>query len=297
MAFVSKEKLFSARWFKAYIMILVGAFVMASGFVLFITPHNIVPGGVYGISIVIHHFTGWPIGLTALCFDIPLTIMGIRVLGPRFGVKTVVGFVLTAVFVDSLTYLFGVEALVPDDILLSSIFGGVFIGLGLGLIFKAKATSGGSDIIAMVISKYTKLPLGQLMIFVDSTIVLAGLFAFQDWHIPLYSLIVIYITGRVVDLVLQGVSVEKTLFIISEKHDEIRSKIIDDMNRGGTFLKGEGMYNGEEKSIIYTVLTRREMALLQDFISQIDPNAFLTVINANEILGNGFKSLKEKVSD
>ena len=297
MAFVSKEKLFSARWFKAYIMILIGAFIMASGFVLFITPHNIVPGGVYGISIVIHHFTGWPIGLTALCFDIPLTIMGIRVLGPRFGVKTVVGFVLTAVFVDSLTYLFGVEALVPDDILLSSIFGGVFIGLGLGLIFKAKATSGGSDIIAMIISKYTKLPLGQLMILVDSTIVLAGLFAFQDWHIPLYSLIVIYITGRVVDLVLQGVSVEKTLFIVSEKHDEIRSKIINDMNRGGTFLKGEGMYNGEEKSIIYTVLTRREMALLQDFISQIDPNAFLTVINANEILGNGFKSLKDKVSD
>lgn len=297
MAFVSKEKLFSARWFKAYSLILVGAFIMASGFVLFITPHNIVPGGVYGISIVIHHFTGWPIGLTALCFDIPLTIAGIRILGPRFGVKTVVGFVLTAVFVDSLTYFWGVKALVPDDILLSSIFGGVFIGFGLGLIFKSKATSGGSDIIAMIISKYTRLPLGQLMIWVDSTIVLAGLFAFRDWHIPLYSLIVIYITGRVVDLVLQGVSVEKTLFIISEKHEEIRDKIINDMNRGGTFLKGEGMYNGKEKSIIYTVLTRREMALLQDFIHKTDPTAFLTVINANEILGNGFKSLKDKVSD
>jgi uncharacterized membrane-anchored protein YitT (DUF2179 family) len=101
----------------------------------------------------------------------------------------------------------------------------------------------------------------------------------------------------VVDLVLQGVSVEKTLFIISEKHEEIRDKIINDMNRGGTFLKGEGMFNGEEKSIIYTVLTRREMALLQDFIHKTDPDAFLTVINANEILGNGFKSLKEKVSD
>jgi uncharacterized membrane-anchored protein YitT (DUF2179 family) len=149
----------------------------------------------------------------------------------------------------------------------------------------------------MIISKYTRLPLGQLMIWVDSTIVLAGLFAFQDWHIPLYSLIVIYITGRVVDLVLQGVSVEKTLFIISEKHEEIRDKIINDMNRGGTFLKGEGMFNGEEKSIIYTVLTRREMALLQDFIHKTDPDAFLTVINANEILGNGFKSLKEKISD
>lgn len=297
MSFLSKEKLFSGKWFKAYSLILAGAFIMASGFVLFITPHNIVPGGVYGISIVIHHFTGWPIGLTALCFDIPLTIIGIRVLGPRFGVKTVVGFVLTAVFVDSLTYFWGFKALVPDDILLSSIFGGVFIGFGLGLIFKSKATSGGSDIVAMIISKYTRLPLGQLMIYVDSTIVIAGLFAFQDWTIPLYSLIVIYIAGRVVDLVLQGVSYDKTLLIISEKHEEIRDKIINDLNRGGTFLKGEGMYNGREKSIIYTVLNRRELAILQDFINKVDPHAFLTVINANEILGNGFKSLNDKISD
>jgi len=297
MAFLSKEKLFSAKWFRAYILILVGAFIMASGFVLFITPHNIVPGGVYGIAIVIHHFTGFPIGMTALAFDIPLTIIGIKVLGPRFGVKTVVGFVLTAVFVDSLTYFWGAKALVPDDVLLSSIFGGVFIGLGLGLIFKSKATSGGSDIVAMIISKYTKMPLGQLMIYVDSTIVLIALFAFQDWKIPLYSLIVIYIAGRVVDLVLQGISYEKTLFIISEKHTEIRDKIINDLNRGGTFLKGEGMYNGQEKSIIYTVLNRRELAILQDYINKIDPEAFLTVINANEILGNGFKSLRDKVSD
>lgn len=297
MAFLSKEKLFSAKWFKAYSLIIIGAFIMASGFVLFITPHNIVPGGVYGIAIVIHHFTGFPIGMTALAFDIPLTIIGIRVLGPRFGVKTVVGFILTAVFVDGLTYLYGAKALVPDDILLSSVFGGVFIGLGLGMIFKSKATSGGSDIVAMIISKYTKQPLGQLMIYVDSTIVIAGLFAFQDWTIPMYSLIVIYIAGKVVDLVLQGVSYEKTLFIISEKHEEIRHKIINDLNRGGTFLKGEGMYNGKEKSIIYTVLTRRELALLQDFIDKTDPQAFLTVINASEILGNGFKSLNEKVAE
>ncbi|MDT8393760.1 MAG: YitT family protein [Bacteroidales bacterium] len=297
MTFVSKEKFFSVKWFRAYLLIVVGAFIMASGFVLFITPHNIVPGGVYGISIVIHHFTGFPIGMTALAFDIPLTIIGIRILGPRFGVKTVVGFILTAVFVDGLTYLFGVEALVPDDVLLSSVFGGVFIGLGLGLIFRSKATSGGSDIVAMIISRYTKLPLGQLMIYVDSAIVITGLFAFQNWKIPLYSLIAIYITGRVVDLVLQGVSYEKTLFIISEKHAEIRNKIIHDLNRGGTFLKGEGMYNGKEKSIIYTVLTRRELAILQDFIHKTDPEAFLTVINANEILGKGFKSLNDKVSD
>jgi uncharacterized membrane-anchored protein YitT (DUF2179 family) len=240
---------------------------------------------------------GTPVGLIALAFDIPLTLIGIKVLGPRFGVKTVIGFVFTAGFVDLLTYLWGELPLVENDALLSSIFGGLFVGLGLGLIFKAKATSGGSDIVAMIISKYTKLPLGQLMIAVDSVIVLVGLVVFQDWKIPLYSLIVIFITGRVIDVVLQGMSYEKTLFIISEKPNDLRNKIINDLNRGGTFIQGKGMYNGSERTIIYTVVNRREMAMLQDYVHQIDPGAFMTVINANEILGNGFKSLKDKMSD
>jgi len=297
MAFLQREKLFSAKWFKSYSLILVGSFIMAAGFVLFIAPHKIIPGGVYGISIVLHHTFGFPVGLTALCFDIPLTLLGIRMLGPRFGVKTVVGFVLTAFWVDFLIYLHGEVPLIPDDVLLSSLFGGVMIGLGLGLIFKSKATSGGSDIIAMIVSKYTKLPLGQLLIVIDSVIVLVGLVAFKDWQIPLYSLITIYVTGRVVDLVLQGLSYDKTLFIISDKHQEIRDKIINDLNRGGTLFNGKGMYEQNEKTIIYTVLNRRELAILQDYIHHVDPNAFLVVINAHEILGKGFRSLKEKLSD
>jgi uncharacterized membrane-anchored protein YitT (DUF2179 family) len=293
MAFIHKEKLFSGKWIINYTMIIIGAFIMASGFVFFITHYKFVPGGVYGISIVLHHMLGTKVGLIALCFDIPLTLIGIKVLGPRFGAKTVVGFFATAFFVDGLTYLYGENPLVENDALLSSIFGGVFIGLGLGLIFKAKATSGGSDIIAMIISKYTKLPLGQLMIAVDSVIVMVGFFAFNDWKIPLYSLIVIYVTGRVIDVVLQGVSYDKTLFIISDKYEDIRNKIINDLNRGGTYIKGAGMYNNSDKTIIYTVVNRREMAMLQDYIKRIDPTAFITAINANEILGNGFKSLKD----
>ena len=293
MAFVIKEKLFSKQWLINYSLIIVGSFILASGFVFFITPYKFVPGGVYGISIVFHYLFGTPVGLMALAFDIPLTIIGIKVLGPRFGVKTVLGFTMTAFFVDGITYLYGFEPLIEGDALLSSIFGGVVVGFGLGLIFKAKATSGGSDIVAMIISKYTKLPLGQLMIMVDSAIVLVGLIIFKDWKIPLYSLIVIFITGKVVDVVLQGVSYDKTLFIISDKYDLIRDKIINDLNRGGTYLKGEGMFNQNEKTIIYTVLNRRELAILQDYIHKIDPGAFLTVINANEILGNGFKSLND----
>lgn len=295
--FIIREKPFTRKWFLSYSLIVVGSFILAAAFVLFITPYKIVPGGVYGISIVLHYMIGTPIGLMALCFDIPLTIIGMKVLGPRFGFKTVLGFSLTAIFTDTLTWLWGFEPLVKGDALLSSIFGGLLCGLGLGLIFKSKATSGGSDIIAAIIAKYTKLPIGQLMIMVDSVIVLLGLLVFGDWKIPLYSWIAIYITGKVIDGVLEGLNYEKSLFIISEKHEEIRDKIINNLNRGGTVIEGRGMYNMAERKIIFTVVSRRELIILEEYIQQIDPKAFLTVLDASEILGEGFKSLKEKVAD
>lgn len=294
MSFVSREKFLSKQWFKAVLLILIGTFIMAAGFVFFISPYKLAPGGVYGIAIVLHHLLGFPIGLTALAIDIPLTIIGIKILGPRFGWKTVLGFVSLAVFTDGLSFFWGDAALVEDDALLSSIFGGVLIGIGLGLVFKSKATSGGSDIIAMILAKYTRLPIGQLLIYVDSAIVLIGLVAFGDWKIPLYSWIVIYITGHVIDLIVEGMNYDKSLFIISDKYEEIRTKILVDLNRGGTFISGKGMYGNEEKSIIFTVVSRRELAMLKDFIKEIDPNAFLTVVNTHEILGKGFKSLQEE---
>lgn len=292
MAFVTKEKILSREWFKVYSLIMVGTFIMAAGFVLFISPYKLAPGGVYGIAIILHHLFGFPIGLSALVMDIPLTILGIKILGPRFGIKTVVGFLATSFWVSLLEWIYGYKPLVENDALLSAIFGGVLIGLGLGLVFKSRATSGGSDIIAMIFAKYTHLPIGQLMIIVDSVIVLIGLAAFGKWEIPLYSWIVIFISGKIIDVVLQGLDYDKTLFIVSEKHEAIRHKILTDLNRGGTILNGKGMYNGQDKSIIFTVVNRRELAILKDFINKTDPNAFLTVLNANEILGEGFKPLK-----
>jgi uncharacterized membrane-anchored protein YitT (DUF2179 family) len=295
--FLLKEKPFTKKWFLSYSFIIIGSFILATGFVLFITPYKIVPGGVYGISIVLHYLFGTPVGIMALAFDIPLTILGVKILGPRFGFKTVLGFSLTAIFTDTLSYFWGSEPLVKGDALLSSIFGGVLLGIGIGLIFRAKATSGGSDIVAMMINKTTKIPLGLLMIYVDSFIVLFGLVVFRDWKIPLYSWIVIFITGKVIDIVLEGVNYEKSLFIISEKHEEIREKIIRNLNRGGTYIDGKGMFNMADRKIIFTVVSRRELALLEEYILQIDPNAFLTVLDAREILGEGFRSLQEKIED
>lgn len=307
MPFLVKDKTFSRRWLYDYALITIGAFILAVGYVYFISPHKIVPGGVYGIAIVVHYlsqgfFSFWPdgipIGLFGLLLNIPLTYAGIKILGPKFGIKTVVGFVLSSVFMDGITMLRanGLEALV-DDVLLSCLFGGVLIGVGLGLIFKSRATSGGSDIIAMIIAKYTNIQLGQLMIYVDSVIVLIGLFAFHDWKIPLYSWLVIYVTGKAIDLILEGGNYHKALFIISDQHQEIKDKILNDLERGGTYIAGKGMYTNDEKQIIYTVVNRREVAILEQYIHSIDSEAFITVMDTREILGEGFHSLKSKVED
>ncbi|HNQ60153.1 MAG TPA: YitT family protein [Bacteroidales bacterium] len=301
---MQKRRAIAKEIIVSYGLIVIGAFIMAAGFVLFINPYKIVPGGVYGIGIVVHYITkglipfwpeGIPIGLVGLSLDIPLILLGMHLLGTKFGTKTILGSFLMSSFMMVLTYFIGEHDPLglQEDILLSCIFGGLTIGLGLGLIFRSRATSGGSDIIAMILSKYSKLPVGQLLILVDSTIVLIGLATFKDWRIPLYSWIVIYITGKVIDLVVEGVNFEKSVFIISDHPEAIRQKIIYDLRRGGTFIEGEGMYNGKPRRIIHTVMSRREVSLLLDHVRRIDPDAFITVTDASEILGEGFKSLNE----
>lgn len=306
MTLTSKPRIYTTRWFLDYGMITVGSFIMAVGYVYFITPHKIVPGGVYGLGIIIHYLSkgmavwpdGFPIGLFNLLVNIPLTYLGMKMLGPRFGVKTIYGFVSSSVFMDGITIMRDIgDAPLVQDVLLSCIFGGVLTGIGLGLIFKSKATSGGSDIVAMIITKYTRIPIGQMLIWVDSAIVLIALAAFKDWQIPLYSILVIYITGRAVDLLLDGANYNKALIIISDEHEKIREKIVFDLERGGTYLKGVGMYTNSEKSVIFTVVNRREVAILEEQIAAIDPHAFITIMDANEILGEGFRSLKHKVED
>lgn len=294
-AFISKEKPFSKKWFKAYGFIALGALIISLGYVFFIIPYKILPGGVYGIAIILHHQLGFPVGMTALVFNVVLLLAGLKLLGPRFGVKTLTALVLTSVLVDVASLWSGLEPLVEDEPLLSAVFGGLMVGVGVGLIFKARASTGGSDVLAMILGKYSSMPVGQIMILIDSVVVLLGLLVFGDWKIPLYSWLLIFVYGKTVDVVLQGPSYDKTLFIISKKHDLIREKLVKDMGRRGSFLSGEGMFGGKNHKIIFTTVTRREVALLQDFIHDIDPDAFMTVLEANEVLGGGFRTLKDKL--
>lgn len=285
------DRLYSARWFKSYLLIVVGSIIMSAGYSFFADPHMIVPGGVYGTAIVVHHVFGLPTGSVGLVFNIPLFIAGIYILGPRFGVKTFVGTILTSVFIDLFNSLEWGSPV--EDKMLASVVAGVMIGTGLALIFKSKATTGGSDIIAQILNKYTKISVGQLLIIIDSLVVSIGVIAFKDLSLALYALITIFITGKVLDAVLLGGNNRKAVFVISNKHEEIKTFILEKLKRGGTYFFGQGMYEESEKKIIYTALSRRELAALQDFVKDLDSEAFISVFNTNQIYGHGFQPIDE----
>ena len=301
MGFVTHEKFLSKDFFITYAWLLGGCFVFALGAVLFAEPYGFAPGGTYGLSMVFHHLWGWRTEAAALCMDIPLLLLGIYFLGGKFGVKTIVCTFAIPIFMWLIHRFYGFDALIEPGItdrtllkeqLLSSIFGGIIYGIGIGMIFKSRATSGGSDIIAMILNKYSHISLGQLVIIVDSIITLSTVAAFGDWRLPMYSWIIVFIEGKVIDLILDGASVHKTLMIVTDKVDEIKEVIIKDIGRGATLLPAVGLYQGAERNMIYTILTRREMMVLRHRIAEIDPQAFVNIIDSKEILGRGFKSLK-----
>lgn len=286
---------------KDYVFILVGCFIMAIGYVFFIDPLKLVPGGVYGIAIVLHHTVGFPIGLAGLCLDLPLLLIGTLWLGPKFGLKTVAGVFGLSGSISLLEFLHDGTPLVsdPSATFILTLFGAVIIGIGLGLIFKSRATSGGTDIIAMILGKYLKhIPIGKLIIAVDSTVVLLSLCIPDfEWTIPLYSWLVIYVEGVVIDMVISGGRSSKAVFIISQNPEPIKQFILNDLQRGGTYLKGMGMYYNEEKNIIYTNVSRKQLPTLIHHVHEVDPKAFLSILEASEVLGEGFSSLQEKASE
>lgn len=284
-----------------YAFILAGSFVMAIGYVIFVDPLKLVPGGVYGIAIVLHHTFNFPLGLSGLCLDLPLLLIGTLWLGPKFGAKTIAGVFGLSGFISLLEAFYDGQPLVadPSATFLLTLVGAVIIGLGLGLIFKSRATSGGTDIISMIIGKYLKhIPIGRIIIIVDSTVTLLSLCIPDfDWTIPLYSWLVIYVEGIVIDMVIAGGRSGKAVLIISKTPEPIKDYILNDLQRGGTYLRGVGMYHNEEKNIIYTNVTRKQLPQLIHQVHEIDPKAFLSIVEASEVLGEGFTSLREKASE
>lgn len=285
----TRDKTFSRNWFLSYVKVILGSAILAAGLVYFIIPFHIVPGGVFGVGILVNQLTGFPVGMAALLINIPLFIWGIRVLGAQFGIKAFLAVVLISGCIDLFRYFSGDRAL-TQDILVSAMFGGVFCGTGIALAIRAGATTGGTDIIAQIIAKYSRIQVGRLFLMVDGLIVLAGILVFRKIDMAPYAIIVIFCVSKTVDAILTGLDHRKAVFIISRHHDRIREMILKEMDRGGTYLLARGLfYTEEERRIIFSALSRKEVARLQDFIREVDPEAFMAVLDTHEIIGSGFK--------
>ena len=314
------EKIFSKQWFISYGYIVFGTLLFVIADVTFAMPYHLAPGGVYGLANVLATLTESTITWFLIAMEVPLLIIGSIILGPKFGVKTIVSVALGWLFTALIETYWGytpfihVGELITDasnatidalaiqgttnffipDYLLNTLLAGLLYGIGIGMIFKSGATSGGSDIISMIINKYTGISLGTMVIIVDGIIALSTLLISPDLRLPAYSILLIIIEGKIIDMVVDGIKTYKTLFIVTDKYDEVRKAIINDLNRGGTCINAIGMYQGQERKVIYTTVTRAEFVKLKSGIRAIDENAFISVMDSSEALGKGFKELPLK---
>ncbi|MFE3574110.1 YitT family protein [Lysinibacillus sp. NPDC059133] len=267
-----------------YVYVIVGAAIIAIGFNVFLLPNQVASGGVSGISTILHGLFGWNPGFIQYAFNIPLFIAGILLLGKKFGIKSFIGTV-TLPFIVLRTNSWGPWT---DNPLLGALFGGIVVGSGIGLVFKGNASTGGTDLLAQIITKYTGITLGTSVLLIDGIIAISAAIVF-DLEKGLYALIGLYVTTKTIDIIQLGFSQSKMVYIITMKQDEVRDAIYAEINRGVTKLPAIGGYTGEERPVLMVVVYQTEFTKLKQLIKNVDPSAFVIVSNAYEVLGEGFK--------
>ncbi|HWI55155.1 MAG TPA: YitT family protein [Desulfobacteria bacterium] len=268
-------------------LILIGTLITAIGLDMFLIPNKIAAGGVSGIATIIHYVVHFPVGITMLAINVPLFLMGIKQLGIGFGLRSLAGTVALSAMVDTMASM---DLPVPTkDPLLASIYGGIVVGVGIGIVFRAKGTTGGTDLAAALVNNYMKLSVGMILFFIDAAVIVAAGIAFNSAELALYALITVFITARVIDIVQEGFGYAKAALIISEKPKEVTETILYRLNRGATALRGRGLYTGADRDVILAVVTRAEITTLKELVHDIDPNAFVILTDVHEVLGEGFK--------
>ncbi len=268
-----------------YAYILIGSAIVAIAFNLFLLPNRIASGGVSGISTITYDLFGIEPAFVQWGFNIPLFILGILLLGGmKYGAKTLVG----TIFLPYVVLLTRHLEPATSDPLLGALFGGIGVGLGLGIVFRANASTGGTDLAAQIIHKYTGLSLGACVFILDGLIVATSAVVFSI-ELALYALIALFVTGKTIDLVQMGVGYSKVAYIISNDQDAVRQTILTDLDRGVTKLSAYGGYTEEERPVLMCVVHQNEVNKLKQMVKAVDPKAFVVVTNATEVLGEGFK--------
>ncbi len=283
-----------------YLLITVATLIQAVSLRLFFVPANLASGGVSGISQLINHFTGWPIGLMVFLGNIPLFVLGWRFLGGyRFAARTAFAVFLYSVFTDLLvqTPLFAPDGaatrLINDlqgDIFLNALYGAIISGVGYGLVYRARGTSGGSDILARILSHYRGVPMTQSYLMVDTAVILGAGFVF-GWKAALYAMVALYVSGLAAETTLEGGGTVRTAMIVTSQPEAISERVLEELERGVTVLEGTGAYTGAERPVLYCVISRAEVAALKEIVHEVDPRAFMVIGVAHEALGEGFRPL------
>jgi uncharacterized membrane-anchored protein YitT (DUF2179 family) len=273
----------------SYIGITLGTLIMAFGFNSFSIPNKIAPGGFSGLATVVYHLTGYPVGLVTLIFTIPLFYAAFKLLGGRFGIKTFYGTILFSISVDVLMR----TPPITDDLFLASVFGGVILGAGVGVVFKFGGTTGGTDLLASIMHKYFRgISIGTWLMIIDSVVVVLAGLVFRNIEITLYSTLTMFLSMKVIDVIQEGISYAKAFYIISTKADEIAQAIMDDLERGVTLLEAKGGYTRESRSVVFCVVHRSQIFQMKSIVKDVDPQAFVILGDVYEVLGEGFKNFE-----
>ena len=272
------------------IMIIAGDLFLAAAIAVFWEPARLVTGGVSGLGIIIRDYSGRaglavPLWLTNIVFNVPLFIAGYKLMGKEFLFKTAfaAGFLSAALFFASLL------PRATDDLLLAAVFGGAAGGIGHGLVFRANATTGGTDIAASILNRrvFRHYSIARILFAVDSLVILAGLVAFGPTP-AMYAVVAVFVSSKATDTLLEGLSFAKAVFIISDDSEKIAGAVMERMNRGATGLKGEGMFTRKEKNVLICAVSAKELVRLKEIVVEIDPRAFIMITDAREVLGRGF---------
>lgn len=316
-----KDSVTDWRWWSSIGQIVFGCFLVAVAFVVFINPYDLVPGGIYGLALVLHNlFPSIQVGTFGYMFDVPLICTALILFGGTFGGRTIFASFITPGIMNLLDYLVypdkaAIEALDPTkllgghidlsgELMLAAIIGGVFSGVGVGLVIRNNAATGGTDITGMLLHKFAKMKFANGVLLSDAIIVLAGLVVIgfgvgteepKGVILSLYSAVCIFVNAKVLGYTIDGASRDKLLYIICEQHsEEMRHYILHDLNRGGTYLKAKGMYTDHDKEMIFLVVNRKEVRTVQQKIKDFDPTAFVVVTDAYDTFGKGFKPFPEE---
>ena len=276
----------------SFLLITLGSAIYAVGFVWCFQPNSIASGGLTGVAQLINHlFPALPVGTLVIILNIPLFLLGWKLIGGKLLIGSLWAMLISSVFIDLLTSVFTFQPMDPN---LACVFGGVTMGLSLGLIIQQGSTTGGSDLLARLLKlKLAWLPMGKLLLAIDLVVIVLVALAFRELNTALYGIIAMYISSLVLDGVLYGLDNAKVAYIISDHNEAICQTLVHTMDRGVTILHGQGAYTGNEKKVLMCAFKQREIAAIKATVKETDPDAFLIVCNAHEVLGEGFRAYKK----